>query len=70
MVVDYLALLHPEVRHRDLRESLVEIIQEAKQVAATYQDGLGVPLLSPWQIKREARDEASKRGGYTPVRAV
>jgi replicative DNA helicase len=65
VIVDYLALLRPEVRHRDLRESLVEILQEAKQVATTYRDGLGVPLLSPWQIKRDARDEASKRGGYT-----
>ena len=65
VIVDSLALLRPEVRHRDLRESLVEILQEGKQVAATYQDGLGVPLLSPWQIKREARDEASKRGGYS-----
>ena len=64
VIVDYLALLHPEIRHRDLRESLVEIIKEAKQVAATYQDGLGVPLLSPWQVRREARDEAFKRGGY------
>jgi replicative DNA helicase len=65
VIVDYLALLHPEVRHRDLRESLVEILKEGKQVATTYQDGLGVPLLSPWQIRRESRDEASKRGGYT-----
>jgi replicative DNA helicase len=65
VIVDYLALLRPEIRHRDLRESLVDILKEAKQVAATYCDGLGVPLLSPWQIKRESRDEASKRGGYT-----
>ncbi len=65
VIVDSLALLRPEVRHRDLRESLVEILQEGKQVATAYQDGLGVPLLSPWQIRREARDEASKRGGYT-----
>jgi replicative DNA helicase len=65
VIVDYLALLRPEVRHRDLRESLVEILQEGKQVATTYQDGLGVPLLSPWQIKRDARDVASKRGYYT-----
>jgi replicative DNA helicase len=65
VIVDYLALLRPEIRHRDLRESLVEIIKEAKQVAATYQDGTGVSLWSPWQVRREARDEASKRGGYT-----
>jgi replicative DNA helicase len=64
VIVDYLALLKPEARHRDLREALVEIIKEAKQVAVTYRDGLGVPLLSPWQVSRGARDEAAKHG-YT-----
>ena len=65
VIVDYLALLRSELRNRDLRESLVDIIKEAKQVAATYCDGLGVPLWSPWQVRRDARDEASKRGYYT-----
>lgn len=65
VIVDYLALLRSELRSRDLRESLVDIIKEAKQVAATYADGLGVPLWSPWQVRRDARDEASKRGYYT-----
>jgi replicative DNA helicase len=65
VIVDSLNLLRPELRRRELREGLVEILQEAKQVAATYQDGLGVPLWSPWQVRRDARDEASKRGYYT-----
>ena len=65
VVIDYLALLHAETRHRDLRESLVEIIKSGGELAATYQDGLGVPVLSPWQMSRAARDEASKSGGYT-----
>ena len=64
VIIDYLALLRPENRHRDLRESLVEILQEAGQLATTYNGGLGVPVLVPWQIRRDARDEASKRGGY------
>ena len=49
VVIDYLALLHAETRHRDLRESLVEIIKAAGELAGTYCDGLGVPVLSPWQ---------------------
>lgn len=65
VIIDYLALLHAETRHRDLRESLVEILKAAGEMAATYQDGLGVPVLSPWQMSRTARDEASKSGGYT-----
>lgn len=64
VIIDYLALLHPESRYRDRRESLVEIIQAAGEMAITYQDGLGVPVWSPWQVRREARDEAAKRGCY------
>ena len=64
VIIDYLALLSPVSRHRDRRESLVEILQEAGQLSTTYHDGLGVPVLSPWQVRREARDEASRRGGY------
>ena len=64
VIVDYLALLHSEIRHRELRESLVEIIKAAGEMAATYQDGLGVPVISPWQVRRDARDTASKRGYY------
>jgi len=65
VIIDYLALLRPGNRHRDLRESLVDIIQEAGQLATTYSGGLGVPVLSPWQVRREARDSASKRGYFT-----
>lgn len=65
VIIDYLALLHAETRHRELRESLVEIIKAAGEMAITYQDGLGVPVWSPWQVRREARDVASKRGYYT-----
>lgn len=65
VIIDYLALLRPEAYHRDRRESLVEIIQDAGQVATSYQDGLGVPVWSPWQTSRDARDEASRSGGYT-----
>jgi replicative DNA helicase len=65
VIIDYLALLRAELRYRDLRESLVEIIKAAGEMAITYADGLGVPVWSPWQVRRDARDEASKRGYYT-----
>jgi hypothetical protein len=68
VVVDYLALLRAEAARRDLREQLSEIIKDGKQLAATYRDGLGVPLISPWQMSREgwkaARPPAG-RGFYT-----
>lgn len=68
VIVDYLALLNPDgrYRYRDLRESLVEVFKQAKQVAATYADGRGVAVCSPWQVSRSARDDAWANGqGYT-----
>lgn len=62
--VDYLQLLKPERAKRDRREELSPIIQDAKQVAATFHNGRGVPFVSPWQISREGRKEAKTRGCY------
>ncbi len=64
-VMDYLALLKPERRRNTLREELGSILTEAKQVATTFNDGAGVPLVSPWQVSRTARQEAERLGYYT-----
>lgn len=65
VVVDYLALLRSERRRNTRREELSDIVQEAKQLAATYEDGRGVPIISPWQINREGWKAAQDRGHYT-----
>lgn len=65
VVIDYLALLRSERRRNTRREELSDIVQEAKQLAATYEDGRGVPIISPWQINREGWKAAQERGHYT-----
>ncbi len=64
-VMDYLALLKPEKRRNTDREELGGILKESKQLATTFNDGVGVPFVSPWQVSRTARQEAERLGYYT-----
>ncbi len=63
--MDYLALLKPDRRRQSDREELSGTLKEAKQLATTFNDGVGVPFISPWQVSRAARQEAERVGGYT-----
>ena len=65
LVVDYLALLRSERRRDSDREELGTIIKSAKQLATTFADGNGVPLVSPWQVNRAAKEQANKAGMYS-----
>lgn len=65
VIIDYLALLRIERRRQSTREELADIIKGAKLLAAGFNDGDGVPVLSPWQIKREALEEAKTSQTYT-----
>lgn len=64
VVVDYLQLLRTEERYSSDREALSRVVKDAKELAATYQDGYGVPLVSPWQMSRAAREKARGGNGY------
>lgn len=63
-IVDYLALLKPDRRFSSRREELAATIQEAKQLATTFDDGRGIPLVSPWQTSRDSWKEAQQVGYY------
>lgn len=65
IVVDYLQLLRADGRFATERESQARVVKDAKEFAATYLDGRGVPLISPWQTSRKARDDAKGGNGYT-----
>lgn len=66
VIMDYLALLRSERRRQSDREELASNLKHAKQVATTFNDGKGVPFVSPWQVSRTARVEAERLGYYTP----
>jgi replicative DNA helicase len=67
VIVDYLQLLRADRKRQSKREELADIMQVAKEVAAGYADGRGVPILSPWQMSRDGFSKAQARdgsGGY------
>jgi replicative DNA helicase len=64
VIYDYAGLLKPETSRKSKWEELSGIIMDLKEVAATYRGGLGVPLVTPWQVSREAFTAAKQRGYY------
>lgn len=62
--IDYLALLQSSIRRDSDREYLTSIIKEAKQLATTFDGGRGVPVISPWQVNRQAKVYANQNGRY------
>ncbi|WNN95028.1 DnaB-like dsDNA helicase [Microbacterium phage Magritte] len=61
VVIDYLALFKATMRRNTQREELSEIMKEAKLLAVANE----VPVMSPWQVSREARKEAETGGAYS-----
>lgn len=65
VIVDYLAQFRADQSYSTEREKLSSILKEAKRLAVTFNGGKGVPLVSPWQVNRAARDQAEQSGYYT-----
>lgn len=65
VVMDYLALLASSRTRGSNREELVEIMKDTKRMVTTFDNGRGVPIISPWQVTREARVNAEKIGMYS-----
>lgn len=64
-LVDYLALLKSDRKRNSEREEFNDVIRDAKVYATSFNEGNGVPLVSPWQIRRESHAEALTSGMYT-----
>lgn len=64
-VMDYLALLRSDRNRQTTREELAAIMKDTKQVATGFDNGRGLPILSPWQVSRAARIDAEKIEMYT-----
>jgi replicative DNA helicase len=65
VVVDYLAQFRAAQGTEGYRERLTEILKDAKRMAVTFNNGQGVPLISPWQINRQWYELAQTNGLYT-----
>lgn len=65
VVVDALYLLKPEIRRSKEREELNERIEQAMILAKTFDNGNGVPVITPWQTSRKAKEDADREKMYT-----
>lgn len=64
VVVDYLALLTPERKREAGWAELSDMMKSTKQLCTTFADGRGVPIVSPWQMSRQAFERSQKSGHY------
>jgi replicative DNA helicase len=65
VVVDALYLLKPEIRRSKEREELNEKIEQAMILAKTFNNGNGVPVITPWQVSRNAKELADREKTYS-----
>jgi replicative DNA helicase len=62
VIVDYFALFSGGKRFPSRREELSEIILAGKHFAVDHAKGRGVPVVTPWQFNRQAKEEMLRSG--------
>jgi len=67
VIIDYVQLLRADQRREASHEEAAQIVKDVKAIAATFNGGIGVPVISPWQVNRPGRDRALKEGSYSGV---
>ena len=61
---DYLNLIRSDVKRPSEREEANDKLKDAKTIATSFADGVGVPFVSPWQMSRDAWQRAQQSGMY------
>ena len=66
VIIDSINLLRTMRRYPSKREMLEDLLQDFKRFASAFDNGRGVAVVSPWQMSRNAWQEAKEAGGiYT-----
>jgi hypothetical protein len=65
ILIDYLQLFEVPGRSMGEREDYNRILRGAKRLAATFDAGRGVAVVSPWQMNKEAYKVALEAQSYT-----
>jgi hypothetical protein len=63
--VDYLALLKTDRRRDTQVAEFTDMLKSAKVFATTYNDGKGLPIISPWAMTRTGFHEARDKREYS-----
>ena len=69
IVVDYLGLVSAH-SYNDYKDNLNVLIKIAKNWAMSFDNGRGVPIISPWQMNRHGYDSAKKNDGVYELTAL
>lgn len=62
VIIDSIDMLSSDTRRQNKRDELNEIILAAKEIAKDFDNGRGVPLISPWQTSRDAYQKSGPNG--------
>jgi replicative DNA helicase len=65
VVVDALYILASDTKYTQGREQLNEKIEQAMILAKTFNNGNGIPLITPWQASRKAKEDADRDKRYS-----
>jgi len=65
VVIDYLALIKPDRKRQSAREEYNDVLKDAKVMATSFDQGRGVPVISPWAMSQSAWKEAIRTGDYS-----
>lgn len=65
ILIDYLQLFEAPGRSRGEREDYNQILRSSKRLAASFDNGRAVAVVSPWQINKQAYKEALEAQSYT-----
>jgi len=65
LYIDYLQLVGGGNKWQAAREYLRSLLLDTKQLAVSFDRGRGIPIVTPWQIKRDAYEAALESGKYT-----
>ncbi len=65
LLIDYLSLMAPPRKRVQQREELDDLLIQAKQLALTFNNGIGLPILTAHQTNRQSWDLAKKSGKYS-----
>lgn len=63
-IIDSLDMLSAETRRNEERHELNEVVNGAKALCVSFDQGKGLRVLAPWQASRHGQDEAKNTGRY------
>lgn len=63
-IIDDMRLCTADLKGETTTQITSKLIQNAKALAKNFNQGKGIPILAPWQVKRDAYEEALQTGEY------